>query len=134
MLFLLLSFKGGLIIRLIILLWTCMAPKDLHTFIRAINTIVGLIGSEGILRVGKNINAIGSGFKNVILEIQSDNDLPYFLTKMTKDQMEVDRNNQSKLSDDANAGHKQLCLICFMKTRTRAFGCGLTFLAINVPS
>ncbi|KAJ0006666.1 hypothetical protein Pint_29545 [Pistacia integerrima] len=92
MLFLLLSFKGGLIVRLIILLWTRMALKIfIHLFGQLTQLlVVGLIGFEEILRVGKNINAIGSGFKNVILEIQSDNDLPYFLTKMTKDQMVAD--------------------------------------------
>ncbi|KAJ0075308.1 hypothetical protein Patl1_33922 [Pistacia atlantica] len=83
--------------------------KDLHTFIQAINTIFGY-------RCPIRSDVVKFKVSCTFLE--------EIKTNCGYGCPEVDRNNQSKLSDDANAGHKQLCLICFMKTRTNDFGCG----------
>ncbi|KAI6691407.1 hypothetical protein NL676_028235 [Syzygium grande] len=50
--------------------------------------IVALLDEEKILPIAKHVTAVGHCFlKNGIPEIKSCNDLPYFLTEMTKDQM-----------------------------------------------
>ncbi|KAM7254565.1 hypothetical protein ACFE04_003945 [Oxalis oulophora] len=52
---------------------------------------VGLLDEEKILPLGKDVNAVGSCYmKNGIPEIKSCNDLPYFLTDLTKEQMVLD--------------------------------------------
>ncbi|XP_010480008.1 PREDICTED: E3 ubiquitin-protein ligase SPL2-like [Camelina sativa] len=49
---------------------------------------VGLLDVEKILPPGKDITAVGiCSFKNGVPEIKSCQDLPYFLSEMTKDQM-----------------------------------------------
>ncbi|KAK0597971.1 hypothetical protein LWI29_030356 [Acer saccharum] len=64
-----------------------------HTFLQAIfghECPVGVLDEEKVLPLGKNISAIGiCNFKNGIPEIKSCEDLPYFLTEMTKDQFSV---------------------------------------------
>uniref|UniRef100_A0A0V0I2M0 RING-type E3 ubiquitin transferase n=1 Tax=Solanum chacoense TaxID=4108 RepID=A0A0V0I2M0_SOLCH len=52
---------------------------------------VGVLDEEKILPLGKDITAVGvCSSKDGILEIKSCEDLPYFLSDMTKDQMLVD--------------------------------------------
>ncbi|XP_048431204.1 E3 ubiquitin-protein ligase SPL2-like [Pyrus x bretschneideri] len=51
----------------------------------------GVLKEEEILRLGKEISAIGLySFKNGLLEVKSCKDLPYFLSRMSKEQMVVD--------------------------------------------
>ncbi|KAM1155795.1 hypothetical protein ACFX13_027228 [Malus domestica] len=51
----------------------------------------GVLEEEEILRLGKEISAIGLySFKNGVLEVKSCKDLPYFLSGMSKEQMVVD--------------------------------------------
>ncbi|TXG68335.1 hypothetical protein EZV62_003270 [Acer yangbiense] len=72
-----------------------------HTFLQAIfghECPVGLLDEEKVLPLGKNISAIGiCNFKNGIPEIKSCEDLPYFLTEMTKDQVVVDLADKTKI-------------------------------------
>ncbi|KAI3443227.1 uncharacterized protein J3R85_000150 [Psidium guajava] len=61
-------------------------------------TTVGPLNEQKILPVGDRINAVGLFFlKNGIAQIKSCNDLPYFLTKMTKDQMVIDLALRTKI-------------------------------------
>ncbi|KAK3220300.1 hypothetical protein Dsin_014270 [Dipteronia sinensis] len=72
-----------------------------HTFLQAIfghECPVGVLDEEKVLPLGKNISAIGiCNFKNGIPEIKSCEDLPYFLTEMTKDQVVVDLADKTKI-------------------------------------
>eukprot|EP00262_Sarcandra_glabra_P004905 TRINITY_DN16140_c0_g1_i1.p1 TRINITY_DN16140_c0_g1~~TRINITY_DN16140_c0_g1_i1.p1 ORF type:complete len:408 (+),score=24.48 TRINITY_DN16140_c0_g1_i1:60-1226(+) len=65
-----------------------------YTFLQAIfghGYPVGLLDVEKILPLGKEITAVGvCCSKDGVPEINSCKDLPYFLSDMTKDQMEVD--------------------------------------------
>ncbi|KAK6914688.1 hypothetical protein RJ641_019805 [Dillenia turbinata] len=59
---------------------------------------VGVLDEEKILPLGKDISAVGlCSLKNGILEIKSCQDLPYFLSEMTKDQMLADLAFRTKL-------------------------------------
>ncbi|XP_056162792.1 E3 ubiquitin-protein ligase SPL2-like [Syzygium oleosum] len=64
-----------------------------YTFLRALfghEYPVGLLDEEKILPIGKYVSAVGHCFlKNGIPEIKPCNDLPYFLTELTKDQMVI---------------------------------------------
>lgn len=65
-----------------------------YTFLQALfghEYPVGLLDEEKILPVGKDVTAVGiCSFKNGIPEIKSCEDLPYFLSEMSKDHMVVD--------------------------------------------
>ncbi|KAL5755566.1 hypothetical protein ACOSQ2_020312 [Xanthoceras sorbifolium] len=80
-----------------------LQPIDVspHTFLQAIfghECPVGVLDEEKVLPLGKNISAIGiCDFKNGIPEIKACKDLPYFLTEMTKDQVEVDLADKTKI-------------------------------------
>ncbi|KAK0578824.1 hypothetical protein LWI29_016669 [Acer saccharum] len=59
---------------------------------------VGVLDEEKVIPLGKNISAIGiCNFKNGIPEIKSCEDLPYFLTEMTTDQVVVDLADKTKI-------------------------------------
>ncbi|KAL8043438.1 hypothetical protein ABFX02_09G119700 [Erythranthe guttata] len=59
---------------------------------------VGLLYEEKILPLGKDITAVGiCNLKNGIPEIKSCEDLPYFLSILTKDQMIADLSFKSKV-------------------------------------
>ncbi|KAK9101521.1 hypothetical protein Scep_024951 [Stephania cephalantha] len=52
---------------------------------------VGLLNEEKILPIGKEVTAVGACYlKDGIPQIESCKDIPYFLSDMTKDQMEAD--------------------------------------------
>ncbi|KAI8544691.1 hypothetical protein RHMOL_Rhmol08G0315300 [Rhododendron molle] len=65
-----------------------------YTFLQALfghDYPVGLLDEEKILPLGKDISAVGiCSLRDGVAEIKSCNDLPYFLSDMTKDQMVVD--------------------------------------------
>lgn len=65
-----------------------------YTFLQALfghEYPVGMLDEEKILPLGKNISAVGiCSSKDGLPEIRSCEDLPYFLSDMTKDQMLVD--------------------------------------------
>ncbi|KAK9131387.1 hypothetical protein Sjap_011874 [Stephania japonica] len=52
---------------------------------------IGLLNEEKILPIGKEVTAVGSCYlKEGIPQIESCKDIPYFLSDLTKDQMEAD--------------------------------------------
>ncbi|KAK4591358.1 hypothetical protein RGQ29_021533 [Quercus rubra] len=72
-----------------------------YTFLQALfghEYPVGLLDEEKILPLGKDITAVGMcSFKNGVPEIKSCQDLPYFLSDLTKDQMIVNLAFRSKV-------------------------------------
>ncbi|XP_056162745.1 E3 ubiquitin-protein ligase SPL2-like [Syzygium oleosum] len=72
-----------------------------YTFLQALfghEYPVGLLDEEKILPIGKYVSAVGHCFlKNGIPEIKPCNDLPYFLTELTKDQMVIYRAFRTKI-------------------------------------
>ncbi|GAB2269085.1 hypothetical protein Dimus_004015 [Dionaea muscipula] len=59
---------------------------------------IGLLDEEKILPLGKNITAIGICYpKNGVPEIKSCEDLPFFLSELTKDQMVVELTDRAKI-------------------------------------
>ncbi|KAI3455622.1 hypothetical protein Pfo_012285 [Paulownia fortunei] len=72
-----------------------------YTFLQALFGLeypVGLLYEEKILPLGKDITAVGiCNLKNGIPEIKSCNDLPYFLSDLTKDQMLADLSFKTKV-------------------------------------
>ncbi|KAJ4833237.1 hypothetical protein Tsubulata_028212 [Turnera subulata] len=72
-----------------------------YTFLQALfghEYPVGLLDEEKILPLGKSISAVGvCNFKNGIPEIKSCEDLPYFLSDMTKDQILSDLAFKTKM-------------------------------------
>ncbi|GAU32971.1 hypothetical protein TSUD_358380 [Trifolium subterraneum] len=72
-----------------------------YTFLQALfghEYPIGLLDEEKILPLGKDISAVGlCSLRNGIAEIKSCNDLPYFLSDLSKDQMIVDLSFKAKV-------------------------------------
>lgn len=72
-----------------------------YTFLQALfghEYPVGLLDEEKILPLGKDVSAVGlCSLRNGIAEIKSCNDLPYYLSELSKDQMIVDLSFKTKV-------------------------------------
>ncbi|WJX92251.1 RING-type E3 ubiquitin transferase [Trifolium repens] len=72
-----------------------------YTFLQALfghEYPIGVLDEEKILPLGKDISAVGlCSLRNGIAEIKSCNDLPYFLSDLSKDQMIVDLSFKAKV-------------------------------------
>ncbi|CAO2840276.1 unnamed protein product [Amaranthus hypochondriacus] len=72
-----------------------------YTFLQALfgyDYPVGVLDEEKILPIGKEVTAVGiCSTKNGVHELKSCDDLPFFLTELTKDQILIDLSFKTKI-------------------------------------